>query len=275
MKNNGMKIAVAGIQTRLGEFQLNIKKMTSWTEKAVDEKVDLICFPELCITGFASENYETYSSLDMQKMLDVADYVPDGKMVEPIVELAKELEIYICAGILEKQKGKVYNTQVLVGPDNFFVKYRKIHTLFKKLSCGNDIPVFNINNCNIGITQCWENLFFPETVRILAIKGADIILHPAGPRRVGTKTLDGEDRDMTRYRPEMLGLVRSLENSVFVVGCSPECSYIADPKGRLVAKGEKWAVADCNLELRDPWRLSLRKPEVYQILYSKAGAKNL
>ncbi|MEO2032487.1 MAG: nitrilase-related carbon-nitrogen hydrolase, partial [Planctomycetaceae bacterium] len=114
----------------------------------------------------------------------IAEPVPDGPGVERLCRMAREHGLFISCGMSEKERDIVFNTQVLVGPDGYLGKQRKIHlsrdeTFFYK--GGKELPVLDIGKCRVGTVICYDNQF-PELARILALRGAEIILMPHAAR---------------------------------------------------------------------------------------------
>jgi len=96
--------------------------------------------------------------------------------------MAREKNLHIVAGLIERDGEKLYNAAVLVTPHGYKDKYRKMH-LFneeKLWFAPGDLgfAVHDLGICRIGIMICFDWLF-PESMRILALKGADVICHPA------------------------------------------------------------------------------------------------
>ena len=86
------------------------------------------------------------------------------------------------SGLNERDGDRLYNSAVLVGPEGYVGRYRKLHLFmnekdyFQPGDAG--LPVFDIGACKVGMLVCfdWQ---FPEAWRVLALKGADVICHPA------------------------------------------------------------------------------------------------
>ena len=103
---------------------------------------------------------------------------------ERVTEIARKYHCYISVGLGEKENDIVFNTQILVGPDGYIGKQRKIHLSRDEVffyKGGREIPVFDIGECKIGMVICYDN-HFPELARILALRGADILLMPHAAR---------------------------------------------------------------------------------------------
>jgi len=166
-----MKIGFFQFSPHFGEIEYNVNKAVSYISK---EEVDLMVLPELFNTG--------YLFASAKEALDMAELVPEGYTTRELMKIAKKRNAFIVAGLAEKESDNCYNSAVLVGPDGFIGRYRKVHLFDKEKFCfiaGNlGFPVFDIGNNKIGIMICFDWIF-PEVARILALKGAEIICHPA------------------------------------------------------------------------------------------------
>ena len=212
------RVAAVSMNSELGQYEPTMNCLADFCEQAAAKEVDLVLFPELVIHGHC--NPDTWK---------LAEAVPDGPSVQRLVELAQRFQVHLCAGISEKENDVVFNTQVLVGPEGYIGKQRKLHTsrdesFFYK--GGREINVFDIGKCKVGMVICYDNQF-PEVVRIVALKGADVILMPHAARE---GQWDESAESETRVRSKMFDHVassyrmRARENSCF-------CIY-ADQAGR-------------------------------------------
>ena len=108
--------------------------------------------------------------------------MPDGKTTRALSELAAETDTCIVGGLAERDGEKVFNGSVLVSPDGYIGRYRKTHLFFEEtlwFDPGDEgFAVYDIGFCRVGIMICFD-WFFPESMRILALKGADLVCHPA------------------------------------------------------------------------------------------------
>ena len=115
---------------------------------------------------------------------ELAETVPGGPSVDYLEITARKYGVWLAAGLSEMADGIVYNTQVLIGPDGYIGKQRKLHmsrdeSLF--YSGGSEINIFDIGKCTVGIVICYDNQF-PEVARLVALRGADVILMPHAAR---------------------------------------------------------------------------------------------
>jgi len=156
----------------LGNPEININNLNLLLDEAAG--ADLIVIPELANSGYHFETKE--------QALSLAENLADSIFLKFLEEKASKLKMFIVSGINEFDNGLLYNTAILVGPEGYIGKYRKIHLFMNEFDFfekGNrGLPVFDIGKCKIGLLICFDWVF-PEVWRILAMKGADIICHPS------------------------------------------------------------------------------------------------
>jgi N-carbamoylputrescine amidase len=167
------KIAVASMNSPFGEYEWVLTKMDEFCAEAAHSGTRLVLFPELLIHSHC--NPQTW---------DLAEPVPEGPSTQRCIDLARKHGLVLSVGISEKPRDIVFNTQLLVGPDGYIGKQRKIHlsrdeTLFYK--GGREIEVHDLGFCKVGTIICYDNQL-PEVARILALKGADVLLMPHAAR---------------------------------------------------------------------------------------------
>ena len=166
-----MKIGIYQFAPRFGKKKENLALIESALRK-ID--ADLVVLPELCTTGY---QFVSQSEVDF-----LCEPVPKGETVQNLIEMCRQKSCYLAAGIGEKSDGRCYNSAVLVGPDGHVGTYRKIH-LFrdekKWFAPGNlGFPVWETGLAVIGMMVCFDWIF-PESARSLALRGAEVICHPA------------------------------------------------------------------------------------------------
>jgi predicted amidohydrolase len=212
-----IRVAAVSMNGFLGEPERVLAAIAYWCERAASENANLVLFPELVIHGHCTPN-----------TWDLAEPVPDGPGVHRLSELARRHRLFLSAGLSEKEREIVYNTQVLVGPDGFIGKQRKLHLSNDETlhyQGGRDIQVYDVGLCKIGIVICYDNQF-PEVPRISALRGADVLLMPHAARfKLWEDTAESEAAARgvahSYYRGYAL---RARENACFAV--------VADQAGR-------------------------------------------
>ena len=136
--------------------------------------------------------------------------------------------MYIVAGILELDGEVVYNTAILLDRSGRLAgKYRKVSLPREEIeggvSPGNALPIFETDFGKIGMMICWD-VAFPEPARMLAMKGAEVILMPIWG---GNLTL---------------AKARAIENQVHLVTSTYDqdmVSGIIDLEGNIMEKGNE------------------------------------
>jgi predicted amidohydrolase len=176
----------------------DIRKNVEWvSEKILSLDAGLIVLPELFSTG--------YQFISREEVMELSEEIPSGYTTRRLMQLSKDKGVYIAAGISERDGKTFYNSAVLTGPEGFIGIYRKTHLFYEEklwFSPGDTgFRVWETPVGRIGIMICFD-WFFPESARTLALKGADIIAHPANL--------------VLPYCPDAM-LTRCLENRVFAV----------------------------------------------------------
>src|SRR5271170_8376499 len=141
------RVAAVSMNGFLGEPERVLAGIGRWCERAAAEKVELVLFPELVVHGHCTPN-----------TWDLAEPVPDGPSVRRLTEIAKRHNLIVCAGLSEKERDIVFNTQVLVGPDGYIGKQRKLHLSRDEVfyyKGGREISVFDIGPCKVGTVICY------------------------------------------------------------------------------------------------------------------------
>lgn len=167
------EIAAAFIQSnpRFGQIEENVEAVV---KKMSGIRADIVVLPELFSTG--------YQFRSKAEALKYSEKVPGGHAEIRLSQAARENKSYIVAGIAEKSGGRTYNSAMLIGPNGLIAVYRKAHLFSdeKNLFSKGNTPfeVHDIGGVRIGMMICFD-WFFPEAARTLALKGADIICHPA------------------------------------------------------------------------------------------------
>jgi len=112
---------------------------------------------------------------------ECAEPIP-GPSTEYFGQLARRHDLYIVAGLLERDDHLVYNVAALIGPDGKLVgKYRKMclprGEVEGGVAPGADYPVFDTRFGKVGMMICYDG-FFPEVARELSKRGAEVIAWP-------------------------------------------------------------------------------------------------
>ena len=232
---------------------------------------DILVLPELCNSGY------NFTGRDQARQ--TAEQIEDSPFLRYLAGLCGRQGSHIVTGLNERDGEKLYNAAVLLGPEGVIGKYRKLHLFLNEkdyFEPGNlGLPVFDLGFCRVGMLVCFDWIF-PEALRVLALKGADIICHPANLVLPGLA-----QRGV---------VVRALENRVFVIltnrtGTEGEmtftgCSMIVDPRGdTLAAAGSaEECLRIAEIDIAAAWDktvtprndiLADRRPDEYWLLTEK------
>lgn len=189
-----MKTAFYQFNPKFGKKEENQQKVVAVLKEA---DMDLLVLPEFFATGYQFISHEEVSAL--------SESIPEGNTTKMLEELSRERGIYIVAGLPERHDDAFYNSAVLTGPNGYIGTYRKTHLYSEEklyFSPGNTgFRVWETEIGVLGIMICFD-WFFPESMRSLAVMGAEIIAHPSNL--------------VLPYCPDAMP-VRCLENRVFAV----------------------------------------------------------
>jgi len=195
-------VALAQISCKRGDKKANIQKMEEYTDKAKQRGADLVIFPELSLTGYIIRD----------ELFDLAEKIP-GSSTSAMEKIAKKHETYIVFGmpeISQKTQATIYNTAVLVGPEGYIGKYRKMHlpthSVFEEkryFRPGYQAEAFETDIGRIGLIICYD-IFFPEVCRLTRLEGAQMIVCISASPAV------------RRAFFETLTVARAIENAAFL-----------------------------------------------------------
>ncbi len=169
-----------------GDKASNLAKIEANVREAAAQGVELVAFPEAALVGCGGCDMCATGAAHCDYHDGLAETVP-GPSTERIAELARELGIYVVFGLAERDAtdpAVLYNAAAMVGPDGIQGTYRKLHlgslpwvTEGVTFRPGNALPVFETRFGPVGVIICYDFWFNPELTRLLALKGARIILN--------------------------------------------------------------------------------------------------
>lgn len=241
-----IKIAAIQMESITGSKEQNIDKAEQLIRKAAGEKARIICLPELFLTGY------NLSSDEFHQLAEGTD----GPMANYFSKLTAELGILLLAPFPEKSEdgGSLYNSAILIDAGTVKGVHRKVYlwgdsekSIFEP---GNQFQTFHCSWGNIGILIC-ADAEYPEPPRILAMKGAEILLVPS----VWSM--------QAKPRWDIFLPAAALSNLCYLVGANTygngvrggNCgnSKILDPYGQLICEApmdeESLLTAEVDLEL--------------------------
>lgn len=303
-----LKTAVVQFNHYPGQKAYNMEIITSFVRKASENKVDLVVFPEMCITG-----YWHVRKLDRQQVSELAESVPEGPASTILFRLSRKYNISIGAGLIEVDAdGKLYNSYIVTMPDGNYARHRKIHCFINEyMASGDDFTVFSLpDGTKAGILICYDNNII-ENARINALLGAEILIAPhqtGGCVTPGGHCMGAVDVDLWEKRHENPEAIeaefrsekgrgwllrwlpsRAHDNGMFVLfsnGVGKDDnevrtgnSMIIDPFGTILSEtwkaGDEMVTAELDLDMVNVstgrrW-IRTRRPELYSMLRMENG----
>jgi predicted amidohydrolase len=168
-------IKIAGVQMNVSfaDKTANLERIIKSTEAAALDGAKLVAFPECAIPGYCFESRD--------EALPFAETIP-GPATEQLSAVCRRFDVSVIVGLLERDGDRLFNACVLVGPRGVSGSYRKVHLPYlgvDRFTTPGDRPfaVTDAGNLRIGMSICYD-LAFPETARVLALEGADLIVLP-------------------------------------------------------------------------------------------------
>jgi len=306
--NRVLRAAAVQMESQAGDKAANFTKIETFVKRAARRGVQLLAFPECCITG-----YWFIRNLAPKELAKLAEPVPTGESSRRLSGLAKKYNMTIAAGLVERgRNGCFHNSYIVALPHGEIRCHRKLqafeHPLIKS---GSKYTVFDIpGGFRVGVLICYDNNV-NENGRISALRGAEIILAPhqtGGCRTKNPRLMGLVERqlwDQRRKNPKAIErefagekgrgwLMRWLpsrahDNGVFLiftngVGVDDDevrtgNSMILDPYGHILTETGKAAdamvVADLDAALLKQatgreW-IAARRPDLYGLLTKRTG----
>ena len=239
-----LRIALAQMNSTVGDLKGNSRKIISFIEKAKKQKADVVAFPELAITGYPPED-----------LLLKPQFIADNKEALKKI-ISRTTGIAAVVGFVDSANNVLYNAAAIIADGKMKDSYHKIllpnYGVFDEVryfSPGTRFPVYTLNGVKVGINIC-EDIWHRDGPALTQSRaGADIIINiNASPYEMGKPAV----------REKILG-ERSRENRVFIaylnaVGGQDElvfdgCSMVYDYEGRMIARAAQFEEAMMLLDI--------------------------
>ena len=303
-----IRVAAVQFQHEPGNKAYNLDRVRQFVAEAAQSAVEIIAFPEMCLTGYWHTRKLSRESMDA-----LAESIPDGPSTRELLELSRKHSMTIGAGLIERASdGQLYNAYVVAMPDGRWARHRKLHEFVSEfLSDGDQYTVFDTpHGCRVGILICYDNNII-ENARATALLGAEILMAPhqtGGCNSVSPHAMKPIDpaiwarrhEDPAACEAELCGpkgrgwIMRWLpsrahDNGMFLLfsnGIGPDDdeirtgnAMVLDPYGEIIAEsraaGDDIVVADLDASLLETssgrrW-LRARRPELYESLTRRTG----
>ena len=249
-------------------YEENIKKADQMIEKAAKEGASLLLLPEL-FEGLYFCQVEDYEKFDL------AENAKDSKTLKHFQEMAKKHHIVLPLSFFEKSGPAYFNSLAMIDADGTILGiYRKSHIptgecyeeKFYFTPGNTGFQVYDTKAGKIGCAVCWDQ-WFPEAARVMALKGAQILLYPSA---IGSEPILPKDSKdhwqntmkghaaaniMPLLASNRVGVEKAKNSSMKFFGSS----FIADQHGEKIAElgreDEDILVASFDLETIDKERV--------------------
>jgi predicted amidohydrolase len=233
--SNPPSVKIAGVQMdiRMGDPAANLEAMRRHLATTTSAGAALTVFPECTTTGYCFDSRD--------EAAHVAE-TTDGETMQAVAAMCAELKTLTVFGFLERDGDRIFNALAVVGPNGRIAGYRKIHLPFlgvDRFITPGDCPFEVVEVAHspelplrIGMNTCYD-ISFPESARVLALAGADLIVLPTNwPPGAGLTA-------------DVIPNARALENHVYFMSVNRVGtergipfvgkSKICDPKGNNLA----------------------------------------
>ena len=211
------------------ETETNLETAKKYVREAAERGAQILVLPEMFVCLYTNRSF-----VDHQEPAG-------GRIWNALKDMAAENRVWLVGGSMPESDGdRIYNTCFIFDPEGREAgRHRKVHLFdidvkggqsFKEsrtFTAGDEFTVIDTPYGKIGVGICFD-IRFPEQVRAMALKGAEMVFMPAsfnmttGPRHW-----------------ELLFKARAVDNQVFMFGCSPA----RDPEGPYVSYGHSIAVS--------------------------------
>jgi 5-aminopentanamidase len=227
-----MKISGVQMDIRLGDVEMNLRRMLDFHRETRAQGAVLTVFPECALTGYCFESRD--------EALPFAQTIP-GPATERFQAVCRELGGAVIFGLLERNGDRLFNALAFVSGDGVIGSYRKVHLPFLGIDMFTDygdrpFAVQEFQDLRVGMNICYDG-GFPESARCLTLLGADLVVLP-------TNWPPGAE-----CAADYTSNARAMENIIFYmavnrVGTERDVTFIGrsricDPLGKTMASADE------------------------------------
>lgn len=217
-------------QANTPDIRSNVQKLKNNIKEAAKQGAELIVLQEL-------HNSLYFCQVEDTNIFDLAETIP-GPSTDEFGALAKELGVVIVLSLFEcRAPGLYHNTAVVMEKDGTIAgKYRKMHipddpAYYEKFYfTPGDLGFEPINTSvgKLGVLVCWDQ-WYPEAARLMAMKGADLLIYPTAIGWESTDTQGEKDRQLGAWVISQRG--HAVANGLHVVSVN-RTGYEPDPSAK-------------------------------------------
>jgi len=260
-----IKIALAQINTRLGDPSANLEKHLAYAQQAIQAGTDLLVFPELSLTGYALQDIASAVAHQPQ---------PEDPIFGPLLQASQDIDLVV-GFVDEDPRHRFYIAAAYLSGGEVLHVHHKVYLptygLFDEgrfFAWGDSVQAFDTRFGRVGIAIC-EDFWHASPPYILWIDGADILIFTsASPGRGVTQELKLESaRWVEQINRAYANLFTSFVVHANRVGYEDGMNFwggstIFDPNGDLVVQGpyHEEALVITEIDLNQLHRTRARLP---------------
>ena len=287
------KTTIGLIQIKVSNNPItNIENSIKKIKEAAKKNAKIICLPELFLSPYfcQTENHSKFK---------LAEKIP-GPITNTYCKLAKELSVILMISLFEKRlTGFYHNTSIVINEKGKIIsKYRKMHIpddpgYYEKFYFSPGDLGFKSTKTRygkIGSLICWDQ-WFPEVARIMALKGAEVLLYPTAiggePEDDGFDSSDMWQRVMIGHSAanqipvvasNRIGTEQGQDISNYFYGRSFITNHVGDKIAEASRDKEEILIGKVSLDeaenLRNVWGVFRdRRTDLYSDLLKLDGSK--
>jgi len=253
-----MRIGHCQMEVTTNDFDANLGRVVKGLEQAQRERVEIVCFPECCLTGYP----------DKEDIVRKGAFAANGPQVMQVLDKTSKFDPTFIVGFNETRGKDLYNTAIVIHKGHILGTYSKCTAYMPFHKQGREFPVFERNGTKFGVVICSDGGFI-EPARILSLKGAQMIFSP----HFNAINARGVIGHFAKVRCDHIA--RAVENHVYFVRGNNVYlgnglddggrvgygdSYIVDPHGEIVVRSrrhqEDFIFCDVDLKPKDTtWKV--------------------
>ncbi len=259
MGGQKVRIALAQINTTVGDLSSNAEKIISFARQAASKGADIVSFPELAVTGYPPED-----------LLFKKRFVGDN--IKTLTHIASSIkDVVAVVGFADKTGGEIFNAAAIIYKGEVLGVYHKAflpnYGVFDEkryFSAGKAFPVFGLGSTVFGVNICEDIWHLNGPAGMQAYKGAKLIINiNASPYHMGKGRLR---EDILKKQAKKHKVFISYTN---LVGGQDELvfdgsSLILDDDGKVLARASSFKedLLVCDVQIPESRR---RPKKVFKI----------
>ncbi len=232
-----LRIALAQINTTVGDLEGNTKQIVASMHQARDAGAHIVCFPELALPGYPPEDlllkpgFVAANLRKLDEIVEASKNIPDLMAVVGFVD--RDHDIYNAAAV-------IYEGQLMGVCHKHYLPNYGVFDEYRYFQAGHKAPIFLLHDIHVGINIC-EDIWYPTgPLPQQSHAGAEVIINiNSSPYHAG-KELVREEMISTRAADNgviiaYLNLIGGQDELVFDGGC-----MVFNEQGRLIARGKQF-----------------------------------